>query len=320
VGLIPDNSDLQKLSWLIRMCKRVQRDYDVLVTADCEVDFGRPGIQYVHYPYLAPHARRLSRYGSLRAWRVIPALLLRVYRPWMMISGFSFRQMRRNLTLANSKWTAERFRAEYGQPASVLYPPAAGSAPGNSWDDRRDEFICLSRLEPMKNHLRMIEILRRVREFHPQFRFHIVGTRARNASGDEYYKQVRELAARHGDWIELHEDLSRQELSTLFARVRYGLHLMLEEHFGMAVAEMLRAGLIPFVHNSGGQTEIVNQPELLFNDDEEAVERIRAVLEDAPLRARMLAALDARRIAFSPEQFCEDLTRLVEEWRLPAPG
>ena len=40
---------------------------------------------------------------------------------------------------------------------------------------------------------------------------------------------------------------------------RYGIHGMREEHFGMAPAEMVRAGVIVWVPRGGGQMEIVGR-------------------------------------------------------------
>ena len=66
------------------------------------------------------------------------------------------------------------------------------------------------------------------------------------------------LAAAHGDWIEFREDLSRVELNRLMGRSRYGIQAMENEHFGMATAEMTRAGCLVFAHDSGGSPEVLN--------------------------------------------------------------
>ena len=108
---IPDNTwAWQKRSWLMRVCKRIHRDFDVLLTSDSEFDFGRPGVQYVHYLWMGPRYREIQKYGSLKGLRIIPALLRRVYRPRMKTAEFSFERMMRNLTLANSNWTAQDSR------------------------------------------------------------------------------------------------------------------------------------------------------------------------------------------------------------------
>ena len=54
---------------------------------------------------------------------------------------------------------------------------------------------------------------------------------------------------------------------------------MREEHFGMAPAEMARAGCIVWVPRGGGQMEIVGrEPALMYESDDEAVEKISATL------------------------------------------
>ena len=59
-------------------------------------------------------------------------------------------------------------------------------------------------------------------------------------------------AALQEPWVAILLGLSREELLQLASRQRYGLHAMQDEHFGIAVGDMLRAGCLPFVHNSGG--------------------------------------------------------------------
>ena len=53
------------------------------------------------------------------------------------------------------------------------------------------------------------------------------------------------------------DDASRDEVRALMATHRYGIHGMREEHFGMAPAELARAGCIVWVPRGGGQMEIV---------------------------------------------------------------
>lgn len=307
VETIPDDSDLQKLIWLLRICKQIQSRYDVLLTADSEVDFGRAGIQYLHYPYLAPHDERLRRFGDVSGWRAVPATLQRVKRPWMIMGDFSFDRMRQNLTLANSRWTASLFEAHYGVRAETLYPPAAGHFTPVPWEFRSDDFICVSRLEAPKNHPRIIEIIRNVRERWPQVRLRIVGTRSAGAAAAAYYETLLRTVRENSDWVTLHEDISRDELAHWLGRSRYGIHLMPGEHFGMAVAEMVSAGVIAFVHNSGGQVEIVEQPELLFEDDGDAVRRIDFVLANSERQLDLHARTVKSAYRFTPQHFCSQL-------------
>ena len=51
--LDPDPDSIQPSNYLLRIGKKIANDFDLIVSANNEADFGRPSIQYVHYPYLA---------------------------------------------------------------------------------------------------------------------------------------------------------------------------------------------------------------------------------------------------------------------------
>jgi len=97
------------------------------------------------------------------------------------------------------------------------------------------------------------------------------------------------------------------------ARHRYAIHGMVDEHFGMAVAEMARAGCIVFAHDSGGQREITADPRLLYADDDDAVAKIEAVLADEAGQPQIGAALRERGSRFSSERFASTLRTLVAQ-------
>ena len=141
----------------------------------------------------------------------------------------------------------------------------------------------------------------------PNARLSIVGSAVDTA----YRSQIRELAEREGSWIEFREDLTRQELNTLMGRSRFGLQAMEGEHFGMATAEMTRAGCLVFAHNSGGSPEVLNHdPSLLWTTADEAIDRISAMASTN--RSALSAALREHARQFSTEMFEENLRSLVE--------
>ena len=86
-------------------------------------------------------------------------------------------------------------------------------------------------------------IVRKIRaQAMPDARLLMVGS---PVDGD-YTRRLHRVAARDRDWIDFREDLPRAELNTLMGRCRYGIQAMEHEHFGMASAEMARAGCIVF--------------------------------------------------------------------------
>jgi hypothetical protein len=90
---------------------------------------------------------------------------------------------------------------------------------------------------------------------------------------------------------------------------------MENEHFGMAPAEIQRAGGILFVHNSGGPVEIVGGDQrLLFDTVEEAAGKIVRVLQNAEVEADLRRHVAAQRDRFSAEAFCVSLKDIVEHF------
>ncbi len=307
--LVPDHlpvpGALLRLSLLMRYTRKVSDGFDVLFGVYNETDFGRRGIQYVHYPtYLRP------RPGvDLRWYHGLQGALSVYYGLADRIAGFSLERMKRNLTLVNSDWTGSEMYRFLGIPTRTLYPPVVDPAPGAPWAERKNGFLALGRLSPEKEYERVMRILARVREHVPDLTLTIVGTWDRH--GRRYRDRLLALARSLGPWIEFRHDASRDEVRALMAAHRYGIHGMREEHFGMAVAEMARAGCIVWVARGGGQMEIVGrEPVLMYGTEDEAVEKIARTLGDPieQLRLRMGLTTTDR---FSTHHFVEQVHNLV---------
>ena len=87
---------------------------------------------------------------------------------------------------------------------------------------------------------------------------------------------------------------------------------MENEHFGMAPAELQRAGAIVFVHNSGGPVEIVGaDPRLLFEGVEDAATRIAGVLSSPEDQGSLRALGAVQRERFSAETFSASIRDVV---------
>jgi glycosyltransferase involved in cell wall biosynthesis len=126
-----------------------------------------------------------------------------------------------------------------------------------------------------------------------------------------YGRRIAAMAAGR-PWFRLVTGITREQLAGEVAHHRYGLHTMEDEHFGIAVAEMVRAGCIPLVHDSGGPVEIVGgHRELRFRSVEEGAAALHAVMEDDTLQQRLRGALGQQCERFSVEAFCESLRRVV---------
>src|SRR5262245_806592 len=307
---LPVPAALLRSSLLMRYVHRVSDAFDVIVGAHNEIDYGRRGIQYVHYPtYLRPRPAVDLRWYHRWGW-----MLNRYYALADRIAGFSIERMRANLTLVNSNWTAARVRALLGVDAATVYPPVVVPEKTAPWDRRQARFVAIGRISPEKDYERIIRILTRVRAHAPEVTLTIVGTSDRRVR--RYYDQLRTLAASSGPWITFRHDVSRDSMQMMLRESRYGMHGMAEEHFGMAPAEMAAAGMIVWVPNGGGQVEIVDgEPALIFESDEQAAESILRVLASYPEQQRLRERLAARSAHFSTSRFVGEIQAIVAGFR-----
>ncbi len=298
---------LLKSSLLMRYAKHAMPDFDIVASANNETDFGRPGLQYVHYPaYLRPRPD-----VDLRWYHALPLALPLYY--WLCDRFFdvSSDAANRNLTLVNSDWTGARYRQAHGGSPRTLYPPVAGTFPPVPWPTRRNAFVCVGRIAPEKDIDTVIDIVAAVRAVHPDAHLHVVGS----PGEPHYYQRILGRIRRHTDWITLHLDMPPDALRQLLASSRYGLHAMPNEHFGMAPAEMATAGCIVWVRDDGGQTEIVGgDRRLIYHSVEDGAAKILAVMADDAAQMSIRAMLAARVPQFSLQRFQEGIRAAAAEY------
>lgn len=309
IDRLPVPMTLIKLSLLMRYTRTVSSGHDVLFGVHNEMDFGRRGIQYIHYPtYFRPRPDIDFR------WYHRPRSAVNVYyRVADRLAGFSPDRLKQNLTLVNSDWTGAQVQRSLGVPTRTLYPPVVDPAPGLPWDERRPDFLALGRISPEKEYERVMQILARVRQRFPEVKLTIVGTADKYTR--DYMARVRTLAKEHGPWVAFKHHITRDEVRQLMATHRYGIHGMREEHFGMAPAELARAGCIVWVPRGGGQMEIVgNEPALMFGTDDEAVEKICRTLGDVNEQARLRSILTTSE-RFSAAHFVAQVRAIVAGFR-----
>ncbi len=307
---VPVPAALLRSALLMRYTRRVSHSFEVIIGAHNEMDFGRRGIQYVHYPtFLRP--RPAVDYRWYHRWA---PMLDGYYRIADTIGGFSFDRIRQNLTLTNSDWTAERVKSMLGIDARTLYPPVVDGGAQRRWEERQTAFLAVGRVAPEKQWERCMRILSRVRSHVPNLRLTIIGTWDRHSW--RYKQSLERLAASLGPWIEFQQNLPRDGVRGLMASHRYGIHGMREEHFGMAPAEMIGAGMIVWVPRGGGQTEIIGEESsLLYDNEDEAAEKILRVLSETAEQRRLRAHLETQSARFGTDRFENEVRAIVSAFR-----
>jgi glycosyltransferase involved in cell wall biosynthesis len=302
-----------KGAFFSRYVRRVAPEFDVIISAHNPCDFGVQGIQTVTDFTFMPELNRTMHpvlrgyrrwwYGDSPIRRTYRALCHCVFRPdpaaW-----------RRNVTVSNSDWTRDVLRRELGIESRTLYPPVPGHFLQVPWEQRENGFVCLGQIVPYKRPDAAIRIVDAVRRRGHNVHLHILG----ELNGSPYARQLKKLADANRDWVFLEGLTYGEKKEKILARHRYGIHASPNEPFGIAPAEMVKAGCVVFVPNRGGQIEIVDHPLLTFSDDEDAVTKIHGVLSSAALRENLREHLATRAREFSVEKFTGSVRQVVFEF------
>ncbi len=282
------------LHLLIRYFKLQSLDDDLVLSAYNAMDLGKAGIQYIHWINVFDKDAQFYK----------------------NISNFSDEKMKSNLSLANSYLVADAIHAEYDIESTVVYPPVVMEVQQVPWEQKENAFICSGRLTEPKQPHKAIKILKQVREKGFDVKLYLTGGGG-GLYGLRYLRFLKKMVAENSDWVTLCQDLPYRDYVNLLSKCRYGFHYK-KEPFGISIAEMVKAGAIPFVRSEGGQTEIVGKQnqDLLFAKDQDAVEKIVNVLNNSEKQQALRFSLEDRQKMFSTDKFMSEINRVLDDYFL----
>jgi len=289
--------------WRIgRYCKKNSSRFDLMFSMYGLMDFGTPSIQYIHDPMFNEHTLRLLHANPNR-WQNLfyrDTVFRKAYlRLGEYLADFSLEGIKKNITLVNSDWTGKLARETYGLETKTIYPPVAEEFPDIPWDKREDGFICMGRIIPEKQIEQAIDILTEVRTAGRNVHLHVVG----RPIDVGYAQQLKKKCLDKNEWISIENNFSAREKIEFVAKHKYGIHGKRNEPFGITVAEMVKAGCIVWVPKGGGQVEIVDHPDLIYSDLDDAVSKIISVIHSSERQALLRKHLAQQAGRFSTEQF-----------------
>jgi glycosyltransferase involved in cell wall biosynthesis len=293
--LIANNQELRMMfiHLVLRMLKHKANNYDLVMSAYNAADLGNNiGIHYIHWTQVLEEGLPIHR----------------------KISNFSEKQLVQNVSIANSNWIANRSKEIYGVDAKVVYPPVVMEAQHIPWYEKENTFICSGRIVKAKEPHRVIKILKLVREQGFDIKLHLTGGGG-GIYGWKYNNFIHKIVQENSSWITLHENLPYQEYIKLVSVCRYGIHFK-REPFGISIAEMVKAGAIPFVKSEGGQIEIVGEhnQELFFDTEQEAVNKIVHVLSNVDQQKQLVTSLANQIDLFSTRRFMSEINVIVKDY------
>ena len=289
-----------------RYAKRHADEFDLLVSTINELGLEANSVQYVHFPFdwtVSLEDRDRIFHPGVEEESLYERLCTR-------IADVDRQDIRSNIVLANSEWTADAVQNAYGTRPRVFYPPVDTSEfDPRPWDQRENGLVTVGRIERSKRIDELIRIVDGVRERGHDVHFHVLGPTV----DEEYRSELEEMVADR-DYVYLEGEVSRSELVRRICTHKYGIHGKEFEHFGMAVAELAAGGTVTFAPNSGGQHVILDDNETqLYDSAADAVEKVSAVASDAAKQrtCRTTTAEIERR--FGCERFRERFQSVVEE-------
>lgn len=292
----------------LRRRKKLFSSYDLVISTKNELHVGCNSIAYIHFPRTgrdqANASRRRNQY---------PDTFVTFYDSLCEKIIPDRNQNGQTDYVANSEWTAKIATERLDADVSSLYPPVyTDDINPKPWDDREDRILTVGRITPNKRIIRNIEIVSQLRDCGHDIQYDIVGPSGNKKVWQPFLRKVKRQADRHS-FITYHGEVPRETLVEMLSRSKYGLHGKDTEHFGIAVAEQVAGGAIPFVPRGGGQREVVGYLEdLMYESVEDAVEKMDRILDDETEQERIRTSLPDVEARFGRQRFQNEIRNLVK--------
>jgi len=248
------------LLWPFNMIKisKIPIDYDYVYTftANVLVDQNRPHLFYLSGPPLLPQLES-------KTVRFIMAKLLYKYliRPFYP----AYEPQKNAKYVINSKFTAKLFEEAHDRKLEVVYPSNQLKIDNLLEDDfnLRGNITFFSRIVDYKRP----EFLMKLAKQYPDLKFAIMGGVSKNRI--DYLESLKKMASEEKlSNLSFYPNVTLNEIDNVLRNTLFYVFPAIKEHFGITTVEAVLKGCIPFVHNSGGQKEIVPFDSLRFNDED----------------------------------------------------
>ena len=247
-----------RLAYLHRTAKTIAMDYDLCIDTYNEIDFGRKGIQYIHHPMFADNAflRGYEMTGGSKLKNIL--FFEKAYQMFVWkVSKDTIEGFRNNLTLTNSNFIAEKLEKLYGLQSTVVYPSVTIERSAQidvPWNKRKLRFVTIARISSDKNLLEYVDICRIIAKKMPEAEFMIIGRIGQPA----YYKYLIKYIEHAQVSIQVCTNVEKTQLKTLLQESKFYIATKRYEHYGIATLDAAESGCLTFIHDSGGQVEIIS--------------------------------------------------------------
>jgi glycosyltransferase involved in cell wall biosynthesis len=292
-----------------RFAQQIASEYDLRISAYNLTDWGRPAIHFIA-DFSWNQDVMIATNPPSPGFFYENSLLRKAYLGIVSaLAKPSNRDMlREDAIIANSRWSATVIRRTCGiECAATVYPCVWTEFRPIEWMDKEQAFVMIGRIAPEKEIERAIAILEIVRRQGHPIVLHLCG----DIGNDQYGRQITKLCRQHADWIIPEGSVSGEEKKEILSHCRFGIQTRGAEPFGISVAEMVKAGAIVFAPNDGGQVEILDHNDLLFQSVDDAAEKIIAVLSSPQKQSFLRNHLARQSDGFHAANYIRDVVGAV---------
>ena len=198
-------------------------------------------------------------------------------------------------TLVNFNTYAQHAARVISARSEVIHLPGqlAGHArqngSGSEIDSTEIRILCVSTLEPRKNHLRLVKAYQNLRQRHPELPLRLVLVGNRYSSAPEIADAVK-TASQKDSSIEWSGIIDDSRLKEEFERAAFTVYPSLVEGYGLPILESIWMGRPCLTHNSGVMRELAEGGGCLttdMNDVNQLTVDIERLATDRELRDRL---------------------------------
>lgn len=297
-----------------RRVSRIAREYDLLYNAE-EHETVKPNAKhnllYCHFFELKwpKPAKNIQELVKLATIFIIKSLLRNYAKKY-------------DAVYCNSQYTKKWLKRKWNVNAEVIYPPI--DIPRTMTSQKKKNIILSTgRLTPDKNYEFTISCFKEIYDSGiKDYEFWVYGSEP----SPEYLKRLNQLA--RGYPIKIIINPTAQELEEAYSKAKIfiqakGLGInekkypALLEHFGMTPVEAMAHGAVPIVLNKGGYKESVENAKsgFLFNTKQEAVEKIKLLVNNQKLWKKLSKNAIAGAKKFSLERLHKELDRVMQHFK-----
>lgn len=254
---------------------------------------------YVHYPTISPQMIAETYVGGMRgcAKSVYHQVVKQVYK-W--VGKFV------DVPVANSSWTSDGLRKVWERKVDVVFPPCGGKP---QVAEKQDGLVVsVGQFRKEKRHDLQVEIMRKLKDRGVKAKLIMIGG-TRGKEDRDRVQRLENMVKQHQVDVQIRVDVSRDEVKMWLQKAKVGIHTMKDEHFGIAVVEMIREGVCVVGHRSGGVEKDIIRTEgkdgYLADDVDEFVAKVERALQEDMREAGM--------DRFGDDVFVNEMTTTIRE-------